>query len=196
MSGRGSTDVNTRARSLPLSGIAPTLGRIKERIRRDGVVSYLLGLVVRRHFQRAGVIVVFGWPLPQVENRGRIEVENCALFPGVRIECWRGASIRIGNGTYLNRSCEIVAGQEVVIGRDCKIARDVIIMDTDQHPLPGAELITAPVIIGDDVWVGARAIILKGVTIGAGAIVGAGSVVTRDVPPRAVVAGVPARVIR
>jgi acetyltransferase-like isoleucine patch superfamily enzyme len=111
----------------------------------------------------------------------------------VRLECWQGGFIRIGNGTYLNRNTEVVAATSVSIGRDCKIARDVIIMDTDQHALPGAELEAAPIVIEDRVWIGARAIILKGVTIGHDAVVGAGSVVTRDVPPRAVVAGVPAR---
>jgi acetyltransferase-like isoleucine patch superfamily enzyme len=145
----------------------------------------------------AGIVVVDpGWPLPHVDNRGRIEVENCAFYPGVRLECWPGATISIGNGTYLNRGTEIVAGRSVTIGSDCKIARDVIIMDTDQHALPGRELITLPVRIEDEVWIGSRVIILKGVTIGRGAVIGAGSVVTADVPAHAVAVGVPARVLR
>jgi acetyltransferase-like isoleucine patch superfamily enzyme len=102
----------------------------------------------------------------------------------------------IGNGTYLNRNTEIVAARSVTIGRDCKIARDVIIMDTDQHELPDSGMIAKPVRIGDQVWIGSRAIVLKGVTIGPGAVVAAGSVVTKDVPARAVVAGVPARIVR
>jgi acetyltransferase-like isoleucine patch superfamily enzyme len=69
-------------------------------------------------------------------------------------------------------------------------------MDTDQHELPGAGLVVRPVAIEDRVWIGARAIILKGVTVGHDAVVAAGSVVTRDVPPRTVAAGVPARVVR
>jgi acetyltransferase-like isoleucine patch superfamily enzyme len=171
--------------------------RARKRLGTTGVLPHLLGLVLRRSFQRAGIVVVVGgFPFPSVQNAGRIEVENCGFFPGVRIECWTGATIRIGNGTYLNRNVEIVAAQSVTIGRDCQIARDVIIMDTDQHPLPGSGLVTAPVNIGDRVWIGARAIILKGVTIGHDAVVGAGSVVTKDVPPMAVVAGVAARVLR
>jgi acetyltransferase-like isoleucine patch superfamily enzyme len=172
--------------------------RVARRFRSAGPLSHLLGLWVRRHFQRSGIIVVRGgWPLPSVENRGgRIEVENCAFFSGVRLECWPGAVIRIGNGTYLNRNTEIVAAASVTIGRDCKIARDVIIMDTDQHPLPDGTLRARPVSIGDRAWIGARAIVLKGVTIGHDAIVGAGSTVTRDVPAGAVVAGVPARILR
>jgi acetyltransferase-like isoleucine patch superfamily enzyme len=160
-------------------------------------MSHLLGLWIRRQFQTAGIVVVHpGLPLPHIDNRGLIEVSNCAFFPGVRLACWPGATIRIGTGTYLNRGVEIVAGLCVTIGNDCKIARDVIIMDTDQHALPGEDLVMRPVRIEDDVWIGARAIILKGVTIGRGAVIGAGSVVTANVPPQAVVVGVPARVLR
>ncbi len=93
----------------------------------------------------------------------------------------------------MNRGAEIVAAERVTIGRDCKIARDVIIMDTDQHELPGQGLLVAPVVIEDRVWIGARAIILKGVTVGHDAIIAAGAVVTKDVPPHTVVAGVPAK---
>jgi acetyltransferase-like isoleucine patch superfamily enzyme len=182
---------------LPTAHHVSTLGRVRERLRKAGLREHLLGLWLRRHFQRAGILVVRGWlPFPSVENRGHIEVGNCAFFPGVRIECWPGATIRIGNGTYLNRNTELVAAGCIQIGRDCKIARDVIIMDTDQHPLPNGQLECAPVTIGDDVWIGARAIILKGVSIGDHAVVGAGSVVTKDIPPRAIAVGVPARILR
>lgn len=137
-----------------------------------------------------------GPPLPEVQNYGgRIEVENCAFFSGVRLECWPGATIRIGNGTYLNRGAEIVAAEAVTIGRDCKIGRDVIVMDTDQHPVQGAPR-AEPVAIGDRVWLGARAIVLKGVHIGDDSIVGAGTVVTKSVPPGSVVVGPEMRIVR
>lgn len=168
------------------------------RLRQYGPGGYLLGLLLRRHFQQAGVVLVRGGlPLPSVENHGgRIEVGNCAFFQGVRLECWSDALIRIGTGTYLNRGVEIVAGRSVVIGRDCKIARDVIIMDTDQHALPDGALIVRPVEIGDRVWIGARAMILKGVSIGSDSVIGAGAIVTRSVPPRTVVVGNAAHVLR
>jgi acetyltransferase-like isoleucine patch superfamily enzyme len=173
-----------------------TIQRVRRRLEKAGVVAHLLGLWLRCHFQRAGIVTVMGGlPLPEVHNLGRIEVENCAFYSGVRLECWPGGLITIGNGTYLNRGAEIVAAREVSIGRDCKIARDVIIMDTDQHALPSGELVAKPVTIEDRVWIGARAIILKGVTIGHDAVIGAGSVVTKDVPPGAVAVGVPARVL-
>jgi acetyltransferase-like isoleucine patch superfamily enzyme len=170
---------------------------VRNRFAKAGIVPHVLGWWLGRRFQRAGIVVVFGGrPFPSVSNLGRIEVENCAFFSGVRIECWQDALIRIGNGTYLNRGTEIVAAAEITIGRDCKIARDVIIMDTDQHALPNSELGATPIRIEDRVWIGARAIILKGVTIGHDAVIGAGSVVTRDVPAGAVVGGVPARILR
>jgi acetyltransferase-like isoleucine patch superfamily enzyme len=83
----------------------------------------------------------------------------------------------------------------ITIGRDCAIGWDVLLLDTHAH-LIGDEPPGGPITIGDHVWIGARAIVLRGVTIGDGAIVGAGSTVTRDVPPATVVAGVPARVLR
>jgi acetyltransferase-like isoleucine patch superfamily enzyme len=153
---------------------------------------------MRRRFTRAGIVTIDGgWPLPRIQNRGgRIEIENAALYSGVRLECGPGALISIGKGTYLNRGVEVVAAQSVSIGRDCKIARDVIIMDTDQHELPGRGLGVKPVAIEDNVWIGARVIVLKGVTVGAGSVIGAGAVVTKSVPPGSVVVGPAARVIR
>jgi acetyltransferase-like isoleucine patch superfamily enzyme len=172
--------------------------RVRHRLRRHSILSLLLGVALRFRFSRAGLIVREpGLPFIKVRNDGgRIEVENCTFYPGVRLDCWRGARITIGNGTYLNRNAEIVAQREVTIGRDCKIAWDVVIMDTDLHGLGNAPAVAAPVRIGDRVWIGCRAIVLKGVTIGSGAVIGAGAIVTSDVPPDAVVVGPAARVIR
>lgn len=175
-----------------------SVARMWRRARYLGLFSLLLGLGLRRAVTKAGIIAVkAGWPLPVVINGGgTIEVGNCTFFPGVRIECWRGATVIIGNGTYLNRNTEIVASKSVVIGNDCKIARDVLIMDTDQHPVDSDNLVSKPVEIGDRTWLGSRSIILKGVTIGHDSIIGAGSIVTKSVPPNSLVVGEAARVIR
>jgi acetyltransferase-like isoleucine patch superfamily enzyme len=172
--------------------------RVRRRLQTGGVWGHLLGLLLRGRIQKAGIIVVKGgWPLPSIDNDGgRIEIGNCALWSGVRLEVWRGARLTIGTGTYLNRNTEVVVAHAVTIGRDCKIARDVLIMDTDQHPLPGGDLIASPVVIEDGVWVGARSIILKGVRIGHDSVIGAGAIVTKSVPPHSVVVGTAARVIR
>ncbi len=107
----------------------------------------------------------------------------------------RGAVIEIGAGTFVNHRTELVAHERVRIGRDCLLAWDVLVLDSDSHAVDGAA-VTAPVTVGDRVWIGCRATVLKGVTIGDGAVVAAGAVVVHDVPARALVAGNPARVVR
>lgn len=172
------------------------LRRIR-RARDYGLSRVLGGLWLRRRFSAAGVVLWCGGrPQPRIDNDGYLASEFCALWSGVRLEVAPGARLTIGRGTYLNRDTVVVCHEQVSIGADCKISYRVIIMDTDEHLVPGGARLTSPVVIGDGVWIGAGATILKGVTIGEGAIVGAGSVVTKDVPCRAIVAGNPARVIR
>lgn len=109
-----------------------------------------------------------------------------------------GGPITIGDGTFINYGATISAHSGVSIGRDVLIGNYAMIMDSDYHDLhdrtkPG---LTAPIVLEDDCWIGARAIVLKGVRVGRGAVVAAGSVVTKDVPPRTLVAGMPAQVVR
>ena len=103
------------------------------------------------------------------------------------------------SGSTLRCSASISIGNNVMIGSGCLIA------DTDDHPLNAGQrqeehfyrhTVNRPIVIADDVFIGARSIILKGVTIGQGAVVGAGSVVTKDVPPFTIVAGNPAKVVK
>ena len=171
--------------------------RIRGRMKKFTVGEHLLGLWIGRRFARHGILVASGGrPLPKVTNRGgQLICANNQFYSGVRLEIGPGAVLTIGNGTYLNRNTVIVANKSVEIGNDCRISWDVVIMDSDQHEIPGKESGDQPVVIGADVWIGCRAIILKGVHIGRGAIVAAGSVVTKDVPPYSVVGGVPAKVI-
>lgn len=174
------------------------LSRFRERLREGVPLSaFWRGLLVRRHFPGAGLVLALpGGPLPQVRNQGgRIEVETCSLEAGVRIEVYDNAVLSIGKGTYLNRNVHIVAKESVVIGQQVKIGWDTVIMDTDLHGHSGKPARSRPVVIGDNVWIGCRALILKGVRIGDGAIVGAGAIVTKDVPPLAVVASPSASVL-
>jgi acetyltransferase-like isoleucine patch superfamily enzyme len=106
------------------------------------------------------------------------------------------AALVIGDRVSIGDRTQIHCGERVTIGAGTLISWDCVIMDRDYHNPDGGAERTAPVVIGKNVWVGCRAIILKGVTIGDGAVVGAGSVVTRDVPPCTLVAGNPARVVR
>lgn len=105
-----------------------------------------------------------------------------------------GAYLVIGNNTYLNGS-SIDCSHHISIGNDCAIADDVRIMDESFHSVD-SQIGGGNVKIGNNVWIATGAMILPGVKIGDGAIVAAGAVVTKDVPPRCMVAGVPAKVVK
>lgn len=125
---------------------------------------------------------------------------DVVLGDGVLVEVHRDALLEIGGGTFINPDSRVIVLESVRIGRDCAIAWDVQIMDGDRHfflDRQGARVRnTAPIVLGDHVWVGARSLVLKGASVGDGAVVGAGAVVTGEVGASTVVAGNPARVIR
>jgi len=117
---------------------------------------------------------------------------NFSIHTGMQVVVDREASLTLGSG-YINDNVRISCFRSITIGHDVAISESVAIRDSDNHEVVGsAREATAPIIIGDHVWIGMHAIILKGVTIGDGAVVAAGSIVTRDVPPQSLVAGVPA----
>ena len=160
--------------------------------RRNGVPmsAFWRGLLLRRHFRPgAGLILSLpGGRRPVVKNLGgEIVVESCSFEADVRLEVYKGAMLRIGKGTYLNRNVHIVTASAVTIGRGVKIGWDTVIMDTDLHGHSGKPAQSKPVVIEADVWIGCRVVILKGVRVGRGAIIGAGAVVTKSVPSLAVV---------
>lgn len=114
--------------------------------------------------------------------------------------CTYGGNTHLGDHVYLNFSCVILDNNAVRIGHHVMIGPAVQIY-TAAHPMEAETRIRGlevakPITIEDEVWIGGGAILLPGVTVGRAAVVGAGAVVTRDVPPRVVVAGNPARVIR
>jgi acetyltransferase-like isoleucine patch superfamily enzyme len=137
-----------------------------------------------------------------VVNQGQLVIGTrvqilCRFVPSVLV-VFRGGRLEIGDGTMLNFGADISATKLVRIGRDCLIGTHVIILDNDFHDLLDRHRVPEPrpVTIGDRVWIGNRVIVLPGVSIGEDAAVGAGAVVTSDVPPRSVVVGNPARVVR
>lgn len=177
--------------------IKELIDRSKARLKKHTIRDHVKGLFFSRRFNKHGIIVVTGGkPFPKIiQQGGYLSAGNCQFYSGVRLEIGKNASLEIGTGTYLNRNTLIVAEEHVRIGQNCKISWDVIIMDSDQHKLyPGAEY-KKPVTIEDDVWIGCRSIILKGVQIGRGAVIAAGSVVTRNVPSNTIFGGSPARFI-
>ncbi len=121
---------------------------------------------------------------------------NFLVGAGSDIRVFQNAKLEIESG-YINGYSQIVCASKIRIGKDVAIAREVVIRDTDAHDIlyEGYKKVKE-VNIGNNVWIGAKAMIMKGVTIGDGAIVAAGAVVTKDVPEKALVAGVPAKVIK
>lgn len=174
-----------------------TFQRMIERIRKYPLKDYLAGFLFSRKFDKSGVLVFSdGRPYPKVIHKGGTLVTgHCQFYSGVRLEIGKKGLLQIGNGTYLNRNTLVVCEKEILIGKDCKIAWDVIIMDSDLHPINSNPIVDKPVYIGDDVWIGCRSIILKGVTIGRGAVIAAGSVITKDIPPYTIWGGAPAQYI-
>lgn len=125
-----------------------------------------------------------------VGNNARLICKDMAIHSGCKISVKDGAELDLGSG-YINDNCEIQCKQKIIIGEGVAIAKDVIIRDFDAHTIEGSDSI-APISIGNHVWIGTGAMILKGVTIGNGAVIGARAVVTHDVPANTLVAGVPA----
>jgi acetyltransferase-like isoleucine patch superfamily enzyme len=131
------------------------------------------------------------------------------------IYCYEKGLISIGRNCWFSLRTQIIACSEIRIGNNVIVARDVYISDTNEHPIDPLvrrkqtqdymfhnkipnryESETKPVKIGNDVWIGERAFILKGVVIGDGAVIAAGSVVTKDVPSLTIVAGNPAKIVK
>jgi acetyltransferase-like isoleucine patch superfamily enzyme len=158
-------------------------------------------------------------PTGKIDNicgrRDAVTIGQYSVIAGHLQVFAHGGSIRIGDWVFVGSGSHVWSAAEVVIGHRVLISHHVSIVDTSSHPIdavarfaqtqailtdghprtdPGLD--SAPVRIGDDAWISYGASILRGVTIGEGAIIGAAAVVTRDVPPWSVVVGNPARVIR
>jgi acetyltransferase-like isoleucine patch superfamily enzyme len=139
---------------------------------------------------------------PRITNLGTLAIgEKFRFFSTtVRSELVThpGGRIEIGDGVFINYGASLSAHACIRIGDGCQIGSYACLMDNDYHRVedrsqPGE---SRPITLGRNVWLGVRVIVLKGVTIGDNAVIGAGSVVTRDVPANTVAAGVPARSVR
>lgn len=142
------------------------------------------------------------WGRPRVVNRGTLIVGERVRISSTTVPTelvvHRGARLEIGNNVYLNYGTSICVHDSITIGDGCVLGTYLIMADNDQHELWDRSKLppSRPITLGKDVWVGDRVIILKGVAIGERSVIGAGSVVTRDVPAYSIAAGCPARVVR
>lgn len=140
---------------------------------------------------------------PSVLGRPRIDATDLVI--GDYFTVWSAhretlvtgwGPIRIGDRCFINSGAIVFSACEVTIGDDVALANEVYVMDSDSHGVEGRAVREEPVRIGAGTWVGARAIILPGVTIGRRCLIAAGSVVSRDFGDDLLVAGNPAREIR
>lgn len=116
----------------------------------------------------------------------------------IEIVSHQGSRISIGDHTFVNYGASITAYKNVSIGRYCLVGHHLRIVDRNEHGVKQREVVPPPepVLIEDRVWIGAHVIILPGVSIGHNSAIGAGSVVTKDIPANCIAAGNPARVLR
>jgi len=123
--------------------------------------------------------------------------KGVSLGQNVRIEA-KGGNILIGENVFIGDGCIIVSQEHIGIGPYCQIAEYVVIRDQDHsassRPIKNAGFETAPIEIGEDVWIGAKATIIKGSSVGDRSIIGAHSLVRTDIPSFSLAAGIPAEV--
>lgn len=144
------------------------------------------------------------WGTPLVSNFGKLYIGDRVRFSSVvstlEIGVGPNGTLEIGDRVLVNHGSSLAATKLLRIGDRCNIGSQVILMDNSFHGIDperrDEEPEPQPVVLEDNVWLAARVIVLPGVTVGKNSVVGAGSVVTRDVPPNVLAAGMPAKVIR
>lgn len=174
--------------------------------------SFFWGLECGRNIKVWGIVDIVQGPKTHIKIGNNVSLSSSSLrttasslYARVKLRTFGiGAKIIIGNNVGLNGTSIAARSKIITIGDRTKIAPNVTIVDSDFHALwppqnrelnPGFEG-DRDVSVGENVWIGMHSIILKGVRIGDNSIVGAGSIVTRDIPPNCIAGGNPAKIIR
>lgn len=132
----------------------------------------------------------------RMDENSEFVVGNFSVYYGGDIICFKNSKLEIGSG-FVNSNVKIRCTESIKIGEDVAISHNVTIMDSDAHEIinEGYKK-TKPIVIGNHVWIGSGAMILKGVSIGDGTVIAAGSIVTHDFPNNCIAAGIPAKIIK
>lgn len=118
------------------------------------------------------------------------------MYSGSRVSIEKNACLILGSG-FSNHNLNLSCFNKIEIGTNVIISDNVTIRDSDNHYMSNKDtIITKPIKIGNNVWIGINCTILKGVNIGDGAVIAAGSLVNKDVPSRCLVGGVPSKILR
>jgi maltose O-acetyltransferase len=200
------------AQTLDLGPLAPveaadeaplTLQQMLRRLREHpGMIWPLLNAQLRLRAARKHPLTIRLWGRARVFGGGDVLLgERVRIFANeipVTLVAWGGGRLQIGDGVSINYGTTISAHEFVSIGKDCLLAQEVIINDNDYHDIVDKRKTppSKPVVIEDRVWLGPRVIVQKGVRIGHDSVVAAGSLVAKDIPPRSLAMGYPARVVR
>jgi acetyltransferase-like isoleucine patch superfamily enzyme len=183
-------------------------------MRHHGMLNWKYGVLIMRLLRRRflstygrrlkldGLCFIGPGVVMQVGKSARLELGRwCWIGHGTKIRVHEGV-VSIGAKTVLGQECTISAFQRVSIGRECVIADRAMFIDFDhgmvevERPIREQGIYKRDTCVGNNVWIGYGACILRGVTVGNNAVIGTNSVVTKDVPDNAVVGGVPAKIIR
>lgn len=179
-----------------------SIRRLKQHIKQ--FTTFIFLLKNRESVTALGTVrIAHGVNINNIEKYGHIHVtlhDKSVLLHNVMIQ--GSGNLILGERSFIGQYSVIGVNELIQIGNDVMIAQNVSIRDTDHAfdrldiPMNQQGITTAPIIIGDDVWIGHGAIITKGINIGKGAIVAGGAVVTKDVPDYTIVGGVPAKIIK
>ena len=154
--------------------------------------DYVSKLLDRRALRRRGVIIRHHTVISNVEFLGEAKIEPYCRVSG-------NPKVVVGRNFYMNAFCHVLG--DITFGDDVLLGPKVVMWGRDHGIAPG-ELIRSqpraksPIRVGNDVWIAASCVILRGVTIGDGAVIGAGAVVTRDIPENAIAVGNPAAIVK